>query len=436
MFDASSLVESRNTLLQLELDYYNTLRNKFAAPGAAASIKRQIEELKRKMKDKIRRMVNDNYENIPTEPFIQDIIKGIVENETEKYSLLAQKEVLSSIVEDYERKLKELPGLEMEMARFKMDMATAQNVYQFLVQEMEKNRIAMNKEKLQVVKVVSPPLPPVKTSGKFIVLVVCLGTAAAICLFIILFIDLPRRRVLSKDDLAGFQKGISSLKTVPKFASVQVGNRVFSERNVKDFTRTLYSSTNGSSLAVQVVSINGGEGKSFLIHHWAVFLKRLGLKPVIINLNYLPTPQYPSLESISHDEEELFQTRETYEDKLEAVLTKKTSEGIDYIYTGGKGVSPAEYFFLAHLKDFIPVLRRHYKVIFIENTPVNESDDWQQVINFADMTILVTQYDRTPIEDVEQFFKTTCVKGKNVHVFIAKKTSNIPSFPFIDKIWR
>ncbi|MBN1522228.1 MAG: hypothetical protein JW928_06815 [Candidatus Aureabacteria bacterium] len=436
MFDASSLVESRNTLIQLELEYFNSLRNRYATPGAADSIKRQIEELKRKMKDQIRRLVNDNYENLPTEPFIQDVLKGIVENETEKYSLLAQKEALTGIVQDYERKLKELPALEMEMVRFKMDITTAQNVYQFLVQEMEKNRIAMNKEKLQVVKIISKPLPPVKTSGKLIILIVCLGSAAAVCLFIVLFIDLPRRRVRSKEDLAEFQKGISSLKTVPKFASVQMGSRVFSERNVKDFTRTLYSSTNGSSLVVQVVSVNGKEGKSFLIHHWAVFLQKLGLKPIIINLNCSGTIQYPALDGLSQAEEDHFQTEEIYEDKLEGILSKKTKDGIDYIYTGGKGVSPAEYYLLAHLKDFLPILRRHYKVIFIENTPTHESDDWQQVIQFADMTILVTQYDKTPIEDVEHFFKSGQVKGKNVHVFIAKKTSPIPAFPFIDKIWR
>ena len=436
MFDAASIVEGRNMLVQLELEYYNTLRNRYAAPGAASSIQREIEKLKKNMKEKIRRMVNNNFKDIPTEPFIQDIIKQIVENETERYALIAQKQALTGIVEEYERKIKELPSLEMDMVRFKTDLTTAQNVYQFLVQEMEKNKIAMNKEKLQIVKIISPPLPPVKTSGKFMVMVVCMGSATAICFFILAFIDFPRRRVRTKEDLSAFQKEISSLKTIPHFPSVRMGNQIYSERNVKDFTRRLYTSTNGSSLVVQVVSINGGEGKSFLIHHWAVFLKKLGLKPVIVNLNCSKNNQYPNLEPLSEIEEDSFQMNEIYEDKLESILTKKTKDDIDYIYTGKNSVSPTEYFFIAHLKDFLTILRRHYKVIFIENTPIKESDDWQQVIMHADMTVLVTQYDKTPIEDVEKFFKSPFTKGRNVHVFISKKTSPVPRFPFVDKIWR
>ena len=285
MFDASSIVESRNALVALEHEYFNTLRNRFAAPGAANSIQREIDKLKKNMKEKIRRMVNNNYKDVPIESFIQEVLKGIIEHESERFSLLARKEVLADIVEAYKQKLKGLPALEMDMVRFKMDLKTSQNVYQFLVQELEKNRMVMNKEKLQVVKIISLPLPPVKTSGKFMILVLCLGSACALCLFIVMFIDLPNRRVRTKDDLAEFQKEISSMRTVPKFPSVKIGNQVFAERNVRDFTRTLYSHTNGSSLVVQVVSINGKEGKSFLLHHWAMFLKKLGLKPIIINLN-------------------------------------------------------------------------------------------------------------------------------------------------------
>ena len=436
MFDVSSIVEGRNALMQLELHYFNTTRDRYAAPGAAKNIQRQIKQLKQSINEQIRRMVNNNFENVPTEPFIKDILKNIVENETEKYALMAQKEALNVIIQEYERKLKELPALEMEMVRYKMKLNTAKNVYEFLVQERQKNRIAMNKEKMQVVKVVSPPLEPVKTSGKFMVLVVCMGSAAAFCLFIILFIDLPHRRIRSKEDFASFQKSIKSMRTVPRFPSVKMGHHIFGERNVRDFTRTLYSQTNGSSLVVQVASIHGKEGKSFLLHHWAVFLKKLGLNPVIINLNTSGTPQYPNLEEVLPSEEDSFQMEDVVEDKLEKILTKKTKDGIDYFYAGSKGVSPVEYYFLAHLKDFIPALRRHYKVIFIENTPVHLSDDWQTVIQHADMTLLVTQYDKTPIEDVEHFFKSQHVRGRNVHVFIAKKTSTIPMFPFLERIWR
>ncbi|MCK5707665.1 MAG: hypothetical protein KAI43_08430 [Candidatus Aureabacteria bacterium] len=436
MFDSSSIIESRNALVSLEHEYFNVQRNRYATPGAAESIRRQINELKKQMKDKIRRMVNDNYDNLPTEPFIQDILKGIIENESEKYALISKKEALKDIVDIYERKLKDLPALEMEMVRFKMDLTTAQKVYQFLIKEQQKNRIIMNKEQLQVVKIISPALPPVKTSGKFIILALCLGSACAVCLFIIIFIDLPQRRIRSKEDLAEFQKGISSMRTVPKFPSVHMGHKVFAERNIRDFTRTLYSNTNGSSLVVQVISINGKEGKSFLLHHWAVFLNKLGLKPVIINLNTSGSAQYPNLEEVTSNEEDSFQAEDVDEDKLEKIMTKKTKDGIDYFYAGGKGVSPVEYYLLAHLKDFIPILRRHYKVIFIENTPTHLSDDWQTVIPHADMTLLVTQYDKTSIEDVEAFFKSKLVHGRNVHVFIAKKSSHIPVFPFIDKIWR
>ena len=67
-------------------------------------------------------MVNNNFEEIPAEPFIQDILKTIVENESVRYALLSKKEALTDIIETYERKLKELPALEMDMVRFKMDM--------------------------------------------------------------------------------------------------------------------------------------------------------------------------------------------------------------------------------------------------------------------------------------------------------------------------
>lgn len=312
-------------------------------PNAAETISSRLEKLKNKLVDlelqrtdllmkgysdqhpklmKLAEEINQTRESLATEteeliqkgkfidPLSQlkDFFKESITLEANQEAYKAQVQTLSRILQEYEKKIRLLPDLELQLARLVRTVNSSDKIYSMLLEERERTRIveAQNRGNLRIIdppELPTAPVRPRKTVNLVIgFLIGCI--IGSIMAFVLESLDTSIRTPRDLQQVTN----LSVLGTIPKFKANVNGNLAHIPRHQRPGaaevnqlitlydgnsraaeafrllrTNLQFESADFRSNAILVTSPQPGEGKSTTAINLAITTAQLGYHTLLID---------------------------------------------------------------------------------------------------------------------------------------------------------
>lgn len=281
-------------------------------------INRQIEETKNNLKNESLKIASG--ENI-VDPItqIQKYMEESIDLEIQIETFKAQEKALKEVIDDYKRKLNTLPDKELHLAQLVRDKRINENIYNMLLEEKERAKIAEAEKvgNIRIIDTAEAPIGSVEPRKVLNILVaIILGLSIGIGFaFIIEFLDDSIKTVEEAEDLTQ----LNVLGTIPKIKVSTTGttyknlkvdkdkelamllSKIMMQKNAKspeaEAFRTLRTNLQFSGIdsplkSIVVTSSNPSEGKSFITANLGISTAQMGLKTLIIDADLRKPTQH------------------------------------------------------------------------------------------------------------------------------------------------
>lgn len=151
-------LETRAIALEVEL---GNLLELYTEDSPQVIYKRKlIEQINQKIAEEVEKIKGAELANV--NPIYQKLVENALELEKELVLAKIRINSLSSLIDEYEGKLKEISEKELELERLVRQVDIDKKTYFSLVEEREKNKLLKEKESIEYIKVISPATIPLK----------------------------------------------------------------------------------------------------------------------------------------------------------------------------------------------------------------------------------------------------------------------------------
>lgn len=144
--------------------------------------------------------------------------------------------------------------------------------------------------------------------------------------------------------------------------------------------------------SLAVLSPNEGEGKTFLAANLAIGFAQLGLRTVLVDLNFR-APQLHNLFRLKNNTgaSSLIIKRTLFEDALQ----KTSIDSLDILTSGPKPPNPLELLSWPDTVELLETLKNHYEVLIIDTPAFTPTADSLVISGRCDATLLVALKGKT-----------------------------------------
>lgn len=341
----------------------------------------------------------------------QELVMEEIRLQAEILGYENQLTLLNDRIADYQEELWRLSDKAFEYARLERDVTVSNDTYAMLFQELEKTRIAVEREMADV-QVIRPPVLPEYPVSPRRMLNLAIGLVLGMMLsvggvFTKEFLDnsVKSRRQLER-------LGLPLLGTIPKVKGVKKrpGRLLMLGDDATDMVAAAYvrieSNLRLSSLDQQpqvIVSTSAipGEGKSTTSLNFAVSLAASGQKVLLIDGDLRRPVLHRSLgEERSPGLTEIVSGQVDVEDAIRTVQSDRHT--LDVITAGVRPPSVANTFRSQAFKSMIAELRQEYEWIVIDLPPVVVGAEAMEVAVQSDGALLVIEAGETSMQVLEE----------------------------------
>jgi tyrosine-protein kinase Etk/Wzc len=171
----------------------------------------------------------------------------------------------------------------------------------------------------------------------------------------------------------------------------------FPKSNIAESFRSLRTNLDfyvrsGQKKVIMVTSSMEGEGKTFVALNIAMSYAQLDRKTILLDFDLRKSETY------FNEKEETKEGLSFYlinKVNLGDIINKSPHENLDYILSGVLPPNPTELVALGKTEELITQLKNKYDYIILDTTPLGQVTDAYQLINLADVKVIIARYNHT-----------------------------------------
>jgi len=364
---------------------------------------RRIDELKQKLNSAISSIKAEAFSGNPEQ--VRELAQKLIEEEIKNNTLSVRLNQLQTITRGYEANLKRLPKTSTELAQYKRDRETLQQLY-LLINEKYQEAVINELSQPGNVSIIGEggiPNEPAKPNRKLILLFgLVLGLGLSIGFIIIK--DYFNNTVKTPEDIE--KNGIRFLSWVPQFNTdgksqdfnVDLVTLNESDSPISESFRAIRARIQHSNMEHEfpklllVTSAAEGEGKTFISTNLTGSHAQAGKKTLLIDCDL----RRPRIHKIMDVNKKPGLTDYLANNaKLDEIIRKTKTNNLFYITSGTLSSNPAEVLESEAMKNFLLEIQDFFDVIIIDSPPIIAVIDAEILSKLADGTILVISADKT-----------------------------------------
>jgi capsular exopolysaccharide synthesis family protein len=171
----------------------------------------------------------------------------------------------------------------------------------------------------------------------------------------------------------------------------------FPRTNIAESFRALRTNLNfyvrgGQKKTILVTSCLEGEGKSFIALNIAMSYAQLNRRTILIDFDLRKPKIYFDEDGVPKEGLSSYLINKV---GLEEIIIKSPHEKLDYILSGVLPPNPTELVALGKTEELINQLKNDYDYIVLDTTPLAQVTDAYQLINLADVKVVIVRYNVT-----------------------------------------
>ncbi len=346
---------------------------------------------------------------------IKDLTKKAFEEEAKYQANLASYKKYNEIMDEYNRKMNELPTSSIDLARLQREQLSYEKL--FVQLEERYQEAIINEQSIPSnVLIIDAGLVPTKHAKPNRIMLVAIGLIVGLGFGagFALLKKMMDNTVNTPNDIQN--KDINLLAWIPIIDELKAGKKEFESIVAKrpdaiasEAYRTLRTRIRFSRIAkeslktILVSSPVAQEGKTTTALNLATVLANANYKTVLVDLDL----RRPRVHSLFNQQRfpgltDYFLTLSV----LEAIVRKSGIPNLDYITSGTIPPNPSEILGSAKLEEFIALLKSTYDYIIIDSAPIISVTDSEILSKIVDGTILVVSAGSTEQELMEKSVET------------------------------
>jgi capsular exopolysaccharide synthesis family protein len=380
----------------------------------------RLNGVKEKIIEETNKFVQKDLTQINPLDHSQNLIKQILELETNQKSLSSKERTLKSIVDEYSGKLNDLPETNLKLAQLERDVQVNREIYVMLREKYEETRIreAGQVGIIRVVDRAEPPSVPVSPRTKMNLI---LGCFFGILLGIGLSFgrEYLENAVKTAEDLE--EMGLHVIGSIPS-----IKKKVSHRKEMKDWnihrakeifpyilnhhnnypnlveayrlvrTSILFHLKQMNAKTVLFTSPGPYEGKSTTVANASIAMARKGIKTLLVDSD-LRKPVLDVLFTGSHKRIGLTNYLSKTISWNEGIRETK-EKGLYFYAAGSYSKNAPELITLNSMKRFIREAKNEFGAILFDSPPILPVTDAMALASIVDSVILVVRADRTSRE--------------------------------------
>lgn len=346
-----------------------------------------------------------------TPEYRRELVTEIVKAGIERNSYKVKDDIVSRLLNTYERTFEQLPSQIIEFARLERAKLASEKIYMLLEEKYQEALINQN-ARIGNVNIIDPafrPVLPSKPNRVFLLLSGGLFGLVAGISFVLMknYFD---KTVKTPDELekAGMSvlawvptidvKDRDDISTTSEFIVAYNPKSSISESFKVLRTRVQYAKIEEEEEPLKTILVTSsipGEGKTTVAINLAGSFALDGKKVMLIDCDL----RKPRVHSVMHEDRYPGLTDYLFGNvQLENIVRKTMIDNMDFITSGTIPPNPSELLGSVQLKKFLDKLKSEYDIIILDSPPSISVTDSEILFKITDGTILVVQSMKTPIE--------------------------------------
>lgn len=336
--------------------------------------------------------------------------------ETNQKNLAIQESAILQNMSRYEKRLKQLPQAERDLARLMRHVKVNADIYTFLLQRHESARIvkASTISNINVIDPAIEPRSPIKPNKKKnLLLGILLGAMLGVG---IAFFQEYLDDTIKDPESARRDLGLPVLAVIPlipkkdRKSSSRLGTLITQlepKSPVSEAFRALrtgvhFSAINRNKKIILMTSTFPGEGKSTVISNLAVTLVQTGARVLLLDCDL----RRPALHDVfGHSQLPGLSEILAGDSTFESVIHNTGIKGLDLISAGTTPPNPSELLGSGQMADLLVSMQQHYDHILIDAPPVLAVTDAPLLTAHCDVVLVTIETGRVPVKAVRRMIE-------------------------------
>ncbi len=337
------------------------------------------------------------------DPVFQSVITNIINSETKLIALQSRIDALNQIIEQHNRRLKQLPEAEVNLAQLERQKKANEEIYTMLLGKLEESKIAeaIQISQARIIDYAIIPDEPVEPKPKQnailgLILGLLIGLGGA---FLLEYLNTSIKTSKEIEELTE----ISVLANVPMVKNkhhidIPIINEPHSDiaeayRILR--TNILFSAAARSIKSLLVTSTVPQEGKTTTCINLGITFAQLGQKVVILDCDFRRPKLHNYFKALVKDNHNGLSDILINRIKLKDALIKSPFENLYFITSGTIPSNPAELLGSSRMSEIIDELKNNFEFILVDAPPALGIADARVLGKICDGILVVVMTGKT-----------------------------------------
>lgn len=347
------------------------------------------------------------------DPVFQSVITNIINSETKLIALQSRIDALNQIIEQYNRRLKQLPEAEVILAQLERQKKANEEIYTMLLGKLEESKIAeaIQISQARIIDYAIIPDEPVEPKPKQnsilgLLLGVLIGLGGA---FLLEYFNTSIRSSKEIEELME----ISVLANIPMVKNKHPIDLPIINEPHSDIaeayrilrTNILFSAATRSIKSLLVTSTVPQEGKTTTCINLGITFAQLGQKVIILDCDFRRPKLHNYFKSFIRDNHNGLSDILINHIKLKDALIKSQFENLYFITSGKIPSNPAELLGSSRMLEIIDDLKNNFEFILLDAPPALGIADARVLGRICDgilVVVMTGKTDRNAVLEVKE----------------------------------
>lgn len=347
------------------------------------------------------------------DPVFQSVITNIINSETKLIALQSRIDALNQIIEQHNRRLKQLPEAEVILAQLERQKKANEEIYTMLLGKLEESKIAeaIQISQARIIDYAIIPDEPVEPKPKQnsilgLLLGVLIGLGGA---FLLEYFNTSIRSSKEIEELME----ISVLANIPMVKNKHPIDLPIINEPHSDIaeayrilrTNILFSAATRSIKSLLVTSTVPQEGKTTTCINLGITFAQLGQKVIILDCDFRRPKLHNYFKSFIRDNHNGLSDILINHIKLKDALIKSQFENLYFITSGKIPSNPAELLGSSRMLEIIDDLKNNFEFILLDAPPALGIADARVLGRICDgilVVVMTGKTDRNAVLEVKE----------------------------------
>lgn len=360
------------------------------------------------------------------DPIFQSIISQIINSETQAIALRSRKEALNNIIARHNRRLKQLPKAEVNLAQLERQKMANEEIYTMLLGKLEESKIAeaMQISKARIIDIATVPHKPVEPKPKQNTILgflmgLLIGVGGA---FLLEYLDTSIKTSKEIEELTG----LTVLATIPlvkdkdrpQLPTIDEPRSQIAEAYRILRTNIAFAATAKPMKSLLITSTLPQEGKTTTCLNLGITLAQQGHKTILLDCDFRRPMLHRYFAKFVKDNKHGLSDVLVEKLKLKESIVESTTDHLFFITSGTIPSNPAELLGSSKMGKIIEKLKEEFAFIIVDAPPALGVADARVLGRICDGIIVVVMARKTHRDAVLEVKEELERSGENIVGFV------------------